>query len=262
MKRKLVLMCAAFLIGILPAVVAVGTYGKVLPTIRGLGSEPSMTISEWTASDTPYKDVESKMAKDFASGKTPRQISQEYRALAAKQPKDPVAQFAAVVAARGEFREANPEGSLPYSLVEMLVMHDPGNVHEYARMRFCMLQEADRRLPPANAKMIGDKLLQYNPKDALVRINLIYMLCDLDHAQAAMPYALKWVKSEPKNEKAHSSLALVYQDLWFATKNKLYGQLAVQEYQQFLRLAPPNDGFRGLAQNSINVLQQEIAKAS
>ena len=128
-------------------------------------------------------------------------------------------------------------------------------------MRFCMLEEADRPLLPHEAKAVGDKLLQYNPKDELVRINLIYMLCNEDYAQTALPYALGWVKTEPNNPKAHSSLALVYQDRWFETKNKRYGRLAVQEYQQFLRTAPPTDGFRGLAQRAIKFLQRDIAKA-
>lgn len=261
MKHRSVAMYVGLLFIVLPITMTIGIYGKPIPTPEGLGYVPSMTVGTWTASDQPYKDVEAKMAKEFASGKTPQAISQECQISAASRPKDPVAQFAAVIAARGAIRVADPEGTVPYSLVETLAMHDPGNVHEYTRMRFCMLEEADRRLPPDKAKSIGDKLLQYNPKDTLVRTNLIYMLCDSDHPREAMPYALKWVKAEPKNEKAHSSLALVYQDLWFATKNKQYGQLAVQEYQQFLRLAPPNDGFRGLAQNSINVLQQGIAKA-
>ena len=259
MKPKLIVACAGCAVFLTTLNVAI--HGRPIPTPRSLASAPSMTVGQWTSSDFPYKDVESKMAKDFASGKTPQVISQEYQALAVSRPKDAVSQFAAVIASRGQYRVSNPDASLPYSLVETLASHDPGNVHEYARMRFCMLEEADRPLPPNEAKAVGDKLLQYNPKDTLVRTNLIYMLCDGNHAEEATPYALKWVKTEPNNAKAHSSLALVYQDMWFATKNKKYGRMAVQEFQQFLRTASPNDGFRSLAQHSIKVLQGEVAKA-
>ena len=233
----------------------------VIHAPRSLDTTPSLVVGKWTASDIPYKGVEKQIAKDYTDGRNMQDVLHQWQQAASKNPKDPVVQFAVVFAARGVAKIANPDASLPYSLVETLAKHDPGNVHEYTRMRFCMLQEADRRLPPSDAKMVGDKLLQYNPKDALVRINLIYMLCDDNHAKEALPYALEWAKAEPNNAKVHTSLALVYQDMWFATKNKQYGQMAVQEFQQFLRVAPSNDGFRGLAQNSIKVLQSEIAKS-
>ena len=220
-----------------------------------------LAIGKWTASDAPYKEAEKQIAKDYADGKDMKDVLHQWQQVAVKNPKDPVVQLAAVFAARGVAKIANPDAALPYSLVETLASHDPGNVHEYARMRFCMLEEADRPLPPSEAKAVGNKLLQYNPKDTLVRTNLIYMLCDRDHAQAALPYALNWVKTEPNNAKAHSSLALVYQDRWFETKNKQYGRLAVQQFQQFLKTSAPNDGFRGNAQNSIKVLQEEVAKS-
>lgn len=254
----------AFLMIISLVVTAICVYGKPLLVHppKDSTSALAMTVGEWIASDRPYKDVESQMAKDFASGKTPQMILQQCQRLAIRHPKDPVAQFAAVIAARGAYRVASPGGVLPYTLVETLAEHDPGNVHEYARFRFCMTEEAGRQLPLRNAEVIGKKLLQYNLKDSLVKINMIYMLCDSNHAQAALPYAQQWVKTEPNNEKAHSSLALVCQDLWFSTKNKSYGRLAVQEFRQFLRTAPPGDGFRERAENSIKVLQEEVAKAS
>ncbi len=230
-------------------------------TVVPMNSADAIVVGQWTADDRPYKEVEARMAKDFATGRSPQAILDEYRILATAQPRNPVSQFAYVCAARGAALTAHPEESLPYELVETLAKHDPNNVHEYTRYRFCLAQEADRILPYQNAKAVGAKLLQYNASDHFVRTSLIYMLCDSDHPREAMPYALKWVKAEPKNEKAHSSLALVYQDMWFATKNKVYAVQAVQEYQQFLRFAPPNDGFRGLAQNSIKVLQQGIARA-
>lgn len=228
---------------------------------KSLDTNPSLVIGKWTASDLPYKDAERQIAKDYTDGRNMQDVLHQWQQAAAKSPKDPVMQLAVVFAARGVAKIANPDAALPYSLVETLASHDPGNVHEYARLRFCMLEEADRPLPPNEAKAVGNKLLQYNPKDTLVRNNLIDMLCDDNHAKEALPYALEWAKAEPGNPKVHTSLALVYQDMWFATRNKQYGRMAVQEFQQFLQIAPPTDGFRANAKNSIKVLQREVAKA-
>lgn len=228
---------------------------------QSLDTTPSLVTGKWTASDAPYKGVEKQIAEDYTDGRNMQDVLHQWQQESLKNPKDPVIRFAVVFASRGVAKIANPDAALPYSLVETLASHDPGNVHEYARMRFCMLEEADRPLPPNEAKAVGNKLLQYNPKDTLVRTNLIYMLCDDNHAKEALPYALEWAKAEPNNAKVHTSLALVYQDMWFATKNKQYGRLAVQEFQQFLQIAPPSDGFRANAKNSIKVLQREVAKA-
>ncbi len=262
-NEKFTRAATASLVIVSLAVAAVCAYGK--PTTahvpENMTSAPPMIVREWTASDLPYKDVENQMAKDFAGGKTPQTISEQYQRLAASRPKDPVAQFAAVIAARGAAREVNPGSILPYTLLETLAKHDPGNVHEYTRLRFCMTEETERQLSLRDTEAIGKKLLQYNPKDNLVKINLIYMLCDAGHAQAALPYAREWVKTEPNNPKTYTSLALVYQDLWVATKNKSYGRLAVKEFQQFLRVASPGDGFRRRAEHSIQVLQEEVARS-
>jgi len=229
---------------------------------QGLTYAPALAVRQWTASDRPYKDVEAQMAQEFASGKTPQAILEQYQRLAANHPKDPVMQFAAVCAARGAVLASNAENLVPYALVQTLADFDPGNVHEYVRYRFCMTEEAGRNLPTQNTEAIGRRLLQYNPKDHFVRLNMIYMLCDSGHAQAALPYAQEWVKTEPNNEKAHSSLALVCQDLWFATKNKSYGRQSVEEFQRYLRVAPSGDGFRQNAEHSIKVIQEEVAKAT
>ena len=252
---------AMFLVIMSLIVVAVGVYGRPTAHPQGLTYAPAMMVGEWTASDRPYKDVEKQIAQDYTAGRNMQLVLKQWQQSAASNPKDPVTQFAVVFASRGAYRVANPGGILPYSLVETLAEHDPGNVNEYARFRFCMTEEAERQMPVWNAEAIGKKLLQYDPNDNLVKINLIYMLCDSGHPQAALPYAQQWVKADPNNEKVYSSLALVYQDLWFATKNKAYGRLAVREFQQFLHFASPGDGFRHRAEHSIQVLQEEVARA-
>ena len=226
---------------------------------QNLTSAPPIVLSAWTASDQPYKTVEGLIKKEYAQGKSLGAIAQEYKATAQQRPSDPVAQLAWIYAARGAAVASSLDGSVPYALVEALAKSDPGNVHEYTRYRFCMTEEANKVLPAAQAKRIGDKLLAYDPHDDWVRLHLINMLCDGNQPDMAQPYALAWTKQEPNNPKAHSALGLAYFDLWEVShrKNKTYGNESIAEYQQYLRLAPPNDHFRPFAEKYIKYVQQD-----
>lgn len=226
---------------------------------QGLTTAPLLPNHAWTASDLPYKSVEARIIGEYKAGKAPEAIDSEYRSLAQVHSKDPVAQFAWIYAARGAAWLNSSEGMMPRYLLDTLTKADPGNVREYTRYRFCLTDETDLVLPVQNAKLIGDRLLASNPKDGWVRLSLINMLCAAPGGTAkALPYALAWVKLEPTNAKAHSSLAQVYFDQWEGSsrKNVILGNKAVAEFQAYLRLAPANDSFRQHAQSFIRHIQQ------
>lgn len=240
------------------ALVAGAVWGQVPAKNRhGLGYTPPLQAATWSASNKPYKEIEDQIANEFNSGKKPEEIAQKYKALALSHPKDPLAQFAWVFAERGAVIITQPGGLVPYTLVEALAKSDPGNVFEYTRYRFCMTEEAGKTLPVQNIKAIGDKLLRHDPSDNSVRLNLIYALCDAGEPNMALPYALQWTKQEPSDAKAHSSLALVYEDIWFKTKKRSDADKAVAEYQQYLRFAPPNAGFRPRAEHLIETIRNQ-----
>ena len=222
---------------------------------------PAIPNRAWTASDKPYDDAVQQIRDEYAHGQKMEAIAQKRRSIALANPKDPVAQFAWVCAARGVSRLNNPKSLLPLEILDTLTKADPGNVREYTRYRFCLTEEADRMLPIGNAELIGNRLLASEPKDDWVRTSLVNMLCDIPGgSQPALHYALDGVKKEPKSFKAHVSLGEAYFSRWEASgrKNKAVGNKAISEYQAYLKLAPASDSFHDYALNYIKYIQREM----
>lgn len=247
---------------VLVSVAAIGVaigQAKVLPK----HNPPALATENWTGSDLPYKDVEQKIKREYSGGESLDAIALKYKAKALLRPSDPVAQFAWIYAARGA---DVVNGSLPRQapiLLQDLEQADPGNIYEYTKYRFCMSEEANVQLPRQEVKTIGDRLLNYDSKDNWSRLSLIYLLTNnyKTGAVEALPYALAWINREPKNEKAHSALGLIYFNMWEGSnrKNQALARKALTEYQAYMRLAPPNDGFRKLAAVYIKHLQQAVS---
>ncbi len=241
-----------------------GPSGPLLWTgpLSGTGalSAPVIPSHAWTASNKPYQEAEDQIRKEYAGGKSLQSIAEEYRVVAKAKPKDPVAQFAWVCVERGAALAANPEKPLPPELLYTLTKADPGNVWFYTRYRFCITEEMNLALSLKNAKQIGGRLLAAYPKDDWVRLSLINMMSSVPAgSEAALPYARDWIRMQPNDPKAHSSLAETYFDLWGVGKhrNAVLGRKAISEFQIYLHLAPTNDIFRRHAQSFIKYIQQE-----
>ena len=245
------------------AVVALVASGYIKqPSAPTRHKVPSLLEETWSASDKPYKDAEAQMAWEYAAGKTPQAILEEYRTVALQRPADPVAQFSWVNAEKGEILVSDSQRNIPDSLVKRLEGADPGNVHEFARCRYCMSQEAGLQPSLQWVIAVGEKLLHYDPKDQWVRTNMIYFLLNTKAGfQQALSRALYWVKLEPNNSKAHSTLALVYEDIWAADRKHHRSEAAksVEEYRTYLRLAPTRDPFRQNAQYLVKTITQQAA---
>ena len=235
-------------------------YGQVHE--MALHKVPALVTEKWTGSDKPYQDIVAQIKKEYSQGRDPDAIAQEYRLAAKLNPTNPVAQFARVCSARGTAVISNSEDREALSLLQILENADPGNIHEYTRYRFCLSDEANTPLPIDDIKTVGEKLLLYDPKDNWARLSLINMLSNYKQGgKEALPYALDWVKQEPENAKAHSSLAQAYFNQWEEStrKNNTLGNQAIQEYQAYLRLAPSNDGFRSHAKRYISHIEEAEA---
>lgn len=256
-KRATILYSSAVLVLVIGSV-----YRQVHSPVKqrlNESSGSSMTRN-WTADVGPYKEVLKRMKAEFQQGKSPQEITQEYKALAQSRPADPVAQLAYIAAQRGQIIAAGK--SIQPSLVDALTKADPGNAYEYARYQFCMSDEANIQLPQQEVKTVGDRLLRYDSQDNWSRLSLINLLTNYKTGDVeALPYGLKWIKREPKNEKAHSALGLIYFDMWASgnRKNQALARKSLAEYQAYMRLAPPNDGFRRLAAIYIKHLQQALS---
>lgn len=237
------------------------TYGQVhSPAARQAEKSAGSSMEQnWTADVAPYKEVLKRMKAEFQQGKSPQEITQEYKTLAQSHPDDPVAKLAYIAAQRGQIIAAGKD--VPTSLVGALKKADPGNAYEYARYEFCMSEEAKIQMPHQEVKAVGGRLLKYDPTDNWARLSLINLLTNYKTGDVeSLPYALEWVKREPKNEKAHSALGLVYFNMWAGGKRKdqSLARKSLAGYQAYVRLAPPKDGFRKFAAIYIENLQKAL----
>ena len=240
----------------LPTIVGIGCAALALSWGASEGQNLSKTqkplssitfSTSWTAADGPYKEVAKKIKRDHDNGQSPAAIVQEWQAQVARRPGDSVAQFALVVALRGQFLTLHREETLPYRLVQQLKAHDPGNSYSYTRYLFCMSQEARRTIPADVAQLVGNKLLEADPQDNWVRQSLIDELCDsVGGAKQALSYAYEWTKIQPTNNKAHWALGLVFFDLWEESgeKSREYATKGTTAFQKSLTLMPPGDPAR------------------
>jgi hypothetical protein len=213
---------------------------------------------KWTKSDKPYREIKEKIEKEIPYASDPHAFANVYGLAAAARPSDPMAQFA-WACAEYEYRRIDPSrGGVPNDILADMEKADPGDVHEYSRLRFAITQDTHPNAFHPDLAAMGRRLLQYDPKDDFVKINLIY---ELGKSRESLPEALrlskKWVLEEPANPKAHSTLAFVYDTMWDYTKlkEKLYAEKAVIEYKEYLRLAPAGDGFRKQAEHLIQFIQ-------
>ena len=200
------------------------------------------------------------MAEEYKTGMTSQAILEQYKAYALRHPDDPVAQFAWVVAEEGQVIVTTGTTDISPALVQQLEDADPGNVHEITRYRYCLSQEANLQLPVNEVTTVGDRLLHYNPRDEKVRISMIYLLVDTKQGmQLALPRALQWVRQQPNNAKVHSTLALVYEDIWASDKRYHVPEAhkSIEEYKAYLRLAPANDLFRKQAEYLIATISKQ-----
>lgn len=209
---------------------------------------PAWMTTPWAGNQTPYRNVQVLLKKQYQQGKDMNAETAQYKGLAMAHPKDPLAQFEWACAARGAAKIANPENSAPVEALQAMERDDPMNVHEYTRMRFIITEETRPSTP--NLDVVAKRLAHHDPNDEFVKMPVIYALSWAGKYTEALPIAKDWVKQNPSSAKAHSMLAEVYFDEWQASgrKNQTLGDQAVAEYQAYLKFAPPTDDFRKPAQ--------------
>lgn len=173
----------------------------------------------------------------------------EERLNAMEHPKDFAAQtrwlYAAIL--------ASPDGEdFDDQALAAVASLDPGNIAIVARSRWLAIMLTQQNEDHPALQPMGERLMKVYPRDRNVRLHLIYDLCagkpgptSVKPLARALALAQKWVKEEPSNPSSHSALGYVWETYYHGSGPKhLYAQRAIDEYKEYLRLAPPSDPFR------------------
>jgi len=203
----------------------------------------------WTASDAPYIAMRMEIVAKIKSGThIPAVLAQE-RLNAMEHPKDLGPQtrwlYVAVL--------ASPDGeNFDHRALPAVASLDPGNIAIVARTRWLAVMLTQQNEDHPALQPLGYRLMKAYPKDRSVRIHLIYDLCagrpgpaSMESVAKASELAQTWVANEPSNPSAHSALGYVWETYYHEPGPKrFYAQKAIDEYKEYLRLAPPGDEFR------------------
>ncbi len=218
----------------------------------------------WTGDDKPYQQIRKNIYNEIASGQNAEELLARYKAQAEAKPADPQAQFAwAYAALRLSAFPGRQDTKVDLTgLPDALAGAPYPRTYDYARIRF--LAQASLR-PMGQLEELGKRLAQRDPADVPVKFRLIQVLRQIpsppENAQAVR-LAEEFVKSDPQQLIYRATLANVYEDAFvdFGSK-KSSGDKAIAAYQEYLRLASPDDPNREGVERTIKGLQDIEARS-
>ena len=210
----------------------------------------------WNASDKRYLDAEARVQNDLKH-RDPGQVAASYQRNAQAHPSEPLAQFQWAFAAQSDSQLVPKDRFTFGPALQALQGINPGNVRAYSRLQYLMTLMLEPNKTHPEIERVGDRVLEINPADWYVRRQMVFDLCNGKNIQKAVRVASAWAANDPNNPMVHSTLAFVYQNLWFRDKSAATKTKAIGEYQRFIALAPPTDPFRARAAYLVRVLQKQ-----
>lgn len=222
----------------------------------------------WTGDNARYIRAEREVFKAYAaaakkdpqagSPELPKSVLDFYGAVSCRNTSDPLAGFKWAYA---DMMRVPVEGHVDGTALRVVQGIDPGNVREYTRVRYCLTLLSEPNKNHDSINKVAERLLKTNPKDDYVRQLYIY---DLVNNEADISKALKLahegVERQPEDAQAHSTLAYVYENQFFSSRQSIDRDNSIREYRRYLTLAPGKDGFRNQATYLISALAKEPTK--
>lgn len=233
-------------------------FSVVIPSVSSQNRNTSWTTAKWASNDAQFAAARANIDDDFAHNR----ITASYLARLEKKwtenQKDPKSVFSwAYTSYRA--KSLHPPLS-PNSLIGPGVFNAaPANQnYQYARVRF--LNETIFG-PHRKLKAVGDRLLAHTPND--FDVEYAYASClggslSAQEKQDALAYVDKLIQKYPTKPSVYGVKGGIYLSYWVDHRNKQDAQDAIKWYQEYLRIAPANDGWRKQAQTIITVLQSHI----
>lgn len=216
----------------------------------------------WTADSTPYVTMRTEINGKAKAGTSVKNILAQERLNAMEHPKDFAAQYRWLVAAN----LAAPDGeNFDGRALAAVASLDPGNIAVVARSRWIAIMLTQQNEDHPALQPLAERLIALNPKDRNVRLHLIYDLCagrpgpsSVKPLAKALTMAKAWVEEEPSNPSSHSVLAYVWESYYNQGNRRIYAQKSIDEFKEYLRLAPPRDEFRQGAEIQVKGLTKRL----
>lgn len=236
------------------------------PTVVTAQESQQWLNEDWTGNAQPYQQIEQQIDEVASNKVALKALLLSSRALAERDAKNPQAQFRWVYSG---WKMLTPSSSYwdrhryLNGAFEAMVSAPSPNVYEYARLRFMVAPSCSQLVP------VGERLLRRTPSDMRMKYRVVSDYIQLlaligtrtkrvdDKVKArAVFLARELISADPANADYYSGLAGVYVTCWATKRDQGDAAKAVAAYQDYLRLAPPDDEFRSQAQAIIKDIQQ------
>ena len=247
---------------LLSVVLSPGTQCSARPPMQLQQSVPEpWMIESWTGDNRGYKEIREYISQAISDGQDLGDMVQRRKAVAANKPYDPKAEYDYAYAL---YRQAI--ATRPFSPNSLIAVRDalnkgwPPHAYDYTRLRF-LVESA--LFPKQSMIAVGERLLQHDPTDESVRKKLFDVLrisTSIADREKALAHARNIVLTHPEDADAHGDLAGAYLGIWMLNKSSPYADKAIKEYQQYLRLAPPDAEYRRTAERLIKTVEGMVAK--
>lgn len=160
---------------------------------------------------------------------------------------------------RGLWR--NQRNREPFRKAAELLAREPViNSYEYNRLRFLI---ESKRFRDVRISPLGKRLLELRPDDAPVKYEVALLLSfswDTADSQTAIRYAQEILRQSPQMPKAQTIIGSAYWSLWGGQHRAEDGRRAIAAYEEYLRLALPEDEWRSEAKRIIGLISHDMKK--
>lgn len=219
------------------------------------------TTEPWNGDNTPYHQARLDIDKAADGKQGLDELLIKYKAQAQRNPDDALAAFrwayTAYQVMLNRYSTLAQHKALD-GVEEALRQADSPHTYDYARIRFLV---SEFYTPYRQAVPIAKRLLAVDSNDYEVEYSLasIYINAYVSPPfEEALAICHHLKQLYPTRSSIYTLTGETYVLRWYKDKNPAYAQAAVENYEKYLQLAPPNDEFRKRAQGIINEFKARL----
>lgn len=219
------------------------------------------TTETWNGDNTPYHQVRLDIDKVADEKQGLDELLIKYKAQAQRNPDDALAVFRwAYTAYRVMLSRHSTltQHAALEGVEEALRQADSPHTYDYARIRFLV---GEFYTSHRQAVSVAKRLLAVESNDYRVQYSLaVIYLNDYvsPNFEEALAICQHLKQLYPQKTSVYALTGETYAFWWYKDKNPAYAQAAVENYEKYLKLAPPNDEFRKRAQGIINEFKARL----